>query len=320
MSRVARGPEVRRSGPRAGARDRRTPRLMGVMAVLAGLAVAACGGAAQTAATPAPTATAAPPATAAAGQSDGPSSSGGSAVSVFVDLVTCDNVGGSGSASGTIENMAGEATAYRIRIAFMDGDGAQVAEGSGDTAEAAAGAAVDWSVSVTGLGGAEVSCRTLDVTAIAGSGPPAATLIAGEFPCTLVDRAVVAQLAGNPVEPGDASTVYHDQDGITWTAAECAWLSFEQDPVGVSLEVTTADGFPSGTLGCPPLPGATGPAEGLGAPAMWAWTDPGTLTTVGTLRVCDPAALVDVRVDGPGGETVLRAVAVGVATAALAAE
>ena len=240
-------------------------------------------------------------------------------VDVFVDLVDCQNVGGSGIASGTIANHADQPTAYRIRIAFLDPGGAQAVEGAGDTAAAAPGAAVDWSVTVDGLGDLDVSCRTLGVTAIEGGGATSAPVAADEYPCTLLLHATVEQLAGGALEPGDASTTLHDEDGVQWTAAECGWPSFGQGAIEVDLEITKADGFPSGTVGCPPLTAATGTVDGPGAPATWAWTDPGTQTTVGTLRVCDPTALVDVRVDGPVGEAALKAAAVGLAKAALAA-
>jgi hypothetical protein len=58
---------------------------------------------------------------------------------------------------------------------------------------------------------------------------------------------------------------------------------------------------------------------GLGSTATWSWVDPGTELTVGTLRVCSAAWIVDVRVSGPGSEATLRAVAVGVAMEVLAA-
>jgi len=261
---------------------------------------------------------ASPGSPASSGQEQPSGSDGESAINVFVDLVECENLGGAGAASGTIENLADQPAAYRILIAFLDAAGTPLAEGSGDTTTAAPGSTVDWSVSVGGLGDAEVSCRTADVKAIDGAGTATSPATVGEYPCTLVAQATVEQLAGNALEPGDAATNHHDQDGVLWTAAECAWLSFEPEPVGVNLEVTKADGFPSGSVGCPPLPGSGVPVEGLGAPATWSWTDPGTTATVGTLRVCDPAALIDVRVDGSIGGEALRAVAVGVASAALA--
>ncbi len=297
-------------------RTRRPAAVVGALTLA--LIVAACSGG-TTAGSPLATVQSAPPAAA--------GSAGGGTVSVFVDIVECTNVGGSGTASGTIQNDAGTPTAYRIRVAFRDAAGAQVADGSADTATAAPGATVDWAVSVAGLGDADVSCHTLDVTGISGGNPPASSgggsppagSPIAEYPCTLVSQSAVEKLAGNTVEPGDASTDHHDEDGTQWTAAACSWVSYDQGATEVDLEVTKAAGFPSGTVGCPPLPGTSVQAAGLSAPATWAWSDPGTQVTVGTLRVCAPAALIDVRVDGTVGEAGLRSVAEGVASTALAA-
>ena len=284
----------------------------GVVALLVALVAAACSGGTSPSGTPGMTA---PPASG--------SSPGGGSVRAFIDIVDCETAGGIGTSAGTIENLDAAPAAYRITVGFFDAAGTRRGEGTVDTATAAPGAAVVWNVTAGGLGDAEVTCRTVDVTTIGGAGPasaPAGTVgPASEYPCTLIPEATVEQLAGNALEPGDADTIHHDENGIRWTAAECAWLSPPGPAVEVDLEVTKPDGFPSGIIGCPPLAGSTMPVAGLGSSATWSWIDPGTELTVGTLRVCSAGSLVDVRVGGPGDGAALRAVAAGVATAVLAA-
>lgn len=289
-----------------------------VAALALALMAAACSGGPGAATTPAVTAP--PGGTVPVGAMATP---GGGEVKAFIDVVDCTNAGGSGTAAGTIENQGTEATAYRITVGFFDAAGTKLGEGTADTAIAAPGAVVSWSVTAAGLSGTEVICRTVDVMIVGGAGQGSAAAgtaaPSGEFPCTLVSQATIEQLAGNAVQPGDASTVHHDENGVRWTAAECAWLSPPGPAVEVDLEVSRADGFASGTVGCPPLAGSPTPVDGLGSTATWSWTDPGTEVTVGTLRICSAGALVDVRVSGPGGEGVLRAVATGIATEVIAA-
>lgn len=267
----------------------------GVAALAVALVAAACSGGTGPADTPGVTA---PPASSGA--------PGGPAVNAFVDVVDCANAGGSGSAAGTIENQSAEPAAYRIRIGFFDAAGTKLGEGTADTATAAPGATVDWSVTASGLGEAEVTCRTVDVTIVGGAQASASAGPAnsgGEYPCTLIPEATVEQLAGNALEPGDADTIPHDENGVLWTAVECAWLSPPGPAVEVDLEAAGADGFPSGTVGCPPLAGSAAPVAGLGSSAAWSWIAAGTELTEGTLRVCSAGSLVDVRVGGPGGES-----------------
>jgi hypothetical protein len=298
--------------PPEGRVKRRPRRALAVAAVVLSLVAVACSGGSGPAGTP--KATAQPTSAASAGS-----------VHVFIDIVDCDSAGGVGAAAGTIENQGTEPAAYRITMGFFDAAGTKLGEGTADTASAAPGAAVDWSVTAGGLGETDVTCRTVAVT-IVGAGQasaPASTAgTSGEYPCTLILQARVEQLAGNALEPGDANTFNHDENGVLWTAAECIWLSLPGPSVEVELEVSDAAGFPSGTVGCPPLGEPTAPISGLGSTATWSWVDPGTELTVGTLRVCSTVRLVDVRVSGPSpsvGELALRAVAVGVATEVLAA-
>lgn len=300
-----------------GSRVRRGPNPAGgVVALAVALVAAACSGGSGAAGTADPAGTpgvTAPPSNAA--NPDG--------VHAFIDIVDCESAGGVGSAAGTIENQGTEPAAYRVTMGFFDAAGSKLGEGTADTATAAPGATVDWNVMAGGLGDTEVTCRTVAV-GLAGSGAgqtsaPAGTAAAGEYPCTLVAHATVEQLAGNALEPGDANTFNHDENGVLWTSAECIWSLPPGPGVELELEVTDPAGFPSGSVGCPPLGEPTTPVDGLGPAATWSWVDPGTELTVGTLRVCSAESLVDVRVSGSVDEAALRAAAIGVATEVLAA-
>jgi len=299
------GGTLRRDRPRRGPKP-----APGVVALVVALVVAGCSGGAGPTST---TGVTAPP----------PNAANPDGVRAFIDIVECQSAGGVGTAAGTIENQGSVPTAYRITMGFYDAAGTKLGEGTADTASAAPGAVVEWNVMAGGLGDAGVTCRTVEVTLAGGaggaSGPARTAGPAGEYPCTLIPEATVEQLAGNALEPGDANTFNHDENGVLWTAAECIWPSPPGPAIEVELEVTDAAGFPSGAVGCPPLGEPTTPVGGLGSTATWSWVDPGTELTVGTLRVCSAAWLVDVRVSGPGSEATLRAVAVGVATEVLAA-
>ncbi len=87
----------------------------------------------------------------------------------FVDIQTCDNTGGSATASGTIENQGTTATGYRLRIAFTDGSSKQsLATETVQLGVIRPGATGEWSLSTFGLGDADVVCHTVGLTALAG--------------------------------------------------------------------------------------------------------------------------------------------------------
>ena len=66
---------------------------------------------------------------------------------VFIDIETCDNNGGNGNATGTIENQGTTATAYRLRVGFYDSaTNKLLAEGTVDTATIQPGATGDWKI------------------------------------------------------------------------------------------------------------------------------------------------------------------------------
>lgn len=94
------------------------------------------------------------------------SASGSGAASAFVDVVSCENVSGSGTSTGTITNQGSGDTAYEITIGFYDASGNELATGSTKTDVAAAGADVEWSVKASGLGSVssdDLVCKTVSV-------------------------------------------------------------------------------------------------------------------------------------------------------------
>ncbi len=160
----------------------------------------------------------------------------------------------------------------------------------------------------------------LEETTATTEGTTTTALADEEYPCSLLTQDEVEQLAGNPLEPGDATTNNITEDSNSFQAAQCDWSSFEgENPVEVTLAVSGSDDFPSGSVECPELPGTTSQLDDIGTQAFWAWNDPGTTLKVGSLRVCTADALVTVDVSSPGDEASTQQVARGVAEATLAA-
>jgi hypothetical protein len=248
----------------------------------------------------------------------------GEQASAFIDIETCDNSSGEGTASGTIENQGSSATAYHLQLGFYDSDSnALLATGNIDTTSVEPGATTDWKVSVSGLGSADVVCHTVaPETVTGGSGPATSTTSAGaqlEFPCNLVSQAEIDQITGNPLDPGDAQTNHVTEDDASWTERECAWLKLGvETATEVRLGVSRAADFPSGSVGCPPLSSSTA-VSGVGDQAQWSWNDPGTTVTVGALRVCTGDALLQVTVTGTTSGDGHLEIARSVAETALAA-
>jgi hypothetical protein len=242
---------------------------------------------------------------------------------VFIDIETCDNYGGNGNATGTIENQGTTATAYRLRFGIYDSATNELlAEGTVDTASIQPGATGDWKITASGLGSADILCHTLEVeqTVASDAGTTTGADAAAAFPCNLISQQEIEQLAGNPLDRGDASTDYVTEDTANWAALECAWLKpGAQNPTEITLAVSRAADFPEGSVQCPPSPASSTMVTGLGEQGLWSWADTGTTITVGKLRVCADKALVDVRVDSAGSGEAHLAVARGVAQKALAA-
>lgn len=89
------------------------------------------------------------------------------ALTVFLSIETCENDGGDGTATGTVDNEGESPAAYRIEIEFTDDESDDVlASGTDDTEIVAPGATAEWEVSAGSLGDAEPTCRTKSVTPV----------------------------------------------------------------------------------------------------------------------------------------------------------
>lgn len=138
-----------------------------------------------------------------------------------------------------------------------------------------------------------------------------------EFPCSLVSHTEAEQIAGNSLDPGDALTNNIDENGTQWVAQECTWPNFQEEtPVELTLQVSRADDFPDGEVGCPPLP-AGAEITGIGDTAYWAFTEAGD-SGVGDLRVCTADTLISTRATGLPDEAALQAKAKALAETAMA--
>ena len=285
------------------------------MLTLAGL-LASCGGGSSKQSTPDVTTT----------SSSTPITGKGAAAKTeaFVDIQTCDNNGGSGTSSGTVENQGTVATGYHLQIGFYDSaTNALLGDASTNTESAEPGASATWAIAVSDLGHAELVCHVMTLEAGGGgaTGTTATTTPrVEEFPCDLITQAEIETIAGNPLDPGDVATNHVTENDATWTDNECAWLSTQSgNPTEITLTVSRAADFPSQTVECPKIIGTTTAVSGVGTSAQWLYSDPGTETTVGQLRVCADNALIGVRVTGSISGSAHLAVARATAQKALAA-
>lgn len=149
------------------------------------------------------------------------------------------------------------------------------------------------------------------------SGEATTSLPEDEYPCDLVTHAEAEQIAGNSLDPGDTLTNNIDENGTQWVAQECTWPNFQDEvPVELTLQVSRADDFPDGDVGCPPLP-AGAEITGIGDTAYWAFTEAGD-SGVGDLRVCTADALITTRATGLPDEAALQTKAKALAETAMA--
>lgn len=111
------------------------------------------------------------------GQQSGPTTGGtaattasGGGVKALVDIVDCENDGGSGTASGTVRNQGTEAAAFKLEVGFTDVDnGKRITSGKTTTKVVEPGKEVEWSLEVDGLGDADVECSTVAVETTSGT-------------------------------------------------------------------------------------------------------------------------------------------------------
>lgn len=140
---------------------------------------------------------------------------------------------------------------------------------------------------------------------------------ATEFPCDVFSQEEIEQLAGNALDPGDMIRNNIDENGVQWAADACTWTNLDDDTATeVTLAVSRADDFPSGSVECPERLGAA-TISGAGDTAYWEFNDAVESAGIGELRVCSADALIGVQVDGPGDEASLQQKALDIANETL---
>lgn len=166
------------------------------------------------------------------------------------------------------------------------------------------------------------------------------------FPCTVIDRAAIEELLGNPVEdPAWTQEEVADEEA-TFAAETCSWLTFAEGASEIILQVSRAEHFENGEVVCwkpeehadgdddgdesagadGPDPGSpaddgvadseAGPDEDLPSePSPIEITDLGSsawwlydpVTAFGSLQICHPSGRIAVEVNADDGETARRA-------------
>ena len=140
-----------------------------------------------------------------------------------------------------------------------------------------------------------------------------------QFPCDLVPQAEIEEAVGNALGSGTVTASNVREGVVKWRTTECDWSDADSEDVDVTLGVSKPADFPSGMVECPALPGPTSRVTGIGTKAYWEVVDAGTTEKVGTLRVCAPNALVQVKLSGARDVESMQNTARGIAEKVLGA-
>jgi len=129
---------------------------------------------------------------------------------------------------------------------------------------------------------------------------------AATFPCSLFPQEEIDALVGNALETGSYTFEHRSEEARDYRSESCAWSAKGAEGNEVSLWVSLAKDFDSGQVVCyPPLgaeadnPYAPKKIPGIGDQAWW---DYDKSWGIGTLRVCSPSALMEVKVDLAGDD------------------
>ncbi|MCB1030389.1 MAG: hypothetical protein KDA95_03580 [Acidimicrobiales bacterium] len=265
------------------------------------------------------TSTEKPTSTTSAGGTEPSTTASASSTKAFVDIQECENLSGTGSASGTITNNGDDATAFKYVVGFYDSSDKELATAEVVTYEAEPGADAAWAVTVDGLGDIssdDLTCKTVSIEATSerpGGSDDEKANQDEEFPCSLFTADEIAQITGNPLD-GDMSSGPVTENEFTYEAKRCTWSvsEFDEEAQEVILTVSLPEDFPSGTFVCPSALGGETPLSVTGTESNWMWVDPGTTAKVGTLRSCGDEVFVSVEVSGANNEAQQQQVAVAV--------
>jgi hypothetical protein len=141
---------------------------------------------------------------------------------------------------------------------------------------------------------------TTDLTEAPTTEAETSTTLDGDYPCSLFDKAELESIIGFSLEPGDGITNNVSENDLSYIGQQCSWSATEGISNELRFQVSEADDFPSGAVGCPPPMGTTTPVTGVGTSATWETLETSDYTG-GTLRVCDSGAFVEVVLYGPIG-------------------
>jgi hypothetical protein len=114
-----------------------------------------------------------------------------------------------------------------------------------------------------------------------------------DFPCDVIPTAAVADATGQALRDGEYTLTYNTRNEEQWTSFRCTW---EGDGVDqeITIDVTFADGFPSGEIECPTASREAVEVTGAGEQTFWMWDGP---LRQAELQACSADALVEVVAD-----------------------
>lgn len=84
-------------------------------------------------------------------------------IPAFNSIDTCENDGGAGVASGTLQNTGTVAANFHLELAFLDDAGTELGRGSADLATLQPGDEGPWTIQVSGVGSEVLTCKTVDM-------------------------------------------------------------------------------------------------------------------------------------------------------------
>jgi hypothetical protein len=180
-------------------------------------------------------------------------------------------------------------------------------------------------------GGTSVSTKTCSTGASDDSGTDNTTVIeldeddvitddpvppSDDFPCDVIPTAAVVDATGQALRDGEYTLTYNTSNEEQWTSFRCTW---EGDGVDqeITIDVTFAEGFPSGEIECPTASREAVEITGAGERTFWVWEGP---LRQAALQVCRADALVEVVADtwSEGDEAGAQAALLELAALALA--
>lgn len=103
--------------------------------------------------------------TACSGGDNAPNEPSNGEASAFNTIETCDNMGGRGVATGTLENTGTRTTTYQLEMDFTDYNTGQVlATGVAMLRGIEPGMIAKWTIEADGVGDAELSCSSSSIS------------------------------------------------------------------------------------------------------------------------------------------------------------